>query len=373
MSRGAAMVEFAILAPLLIALLLWANYFWEVQVARIKAAEVARYVAFERTVRKDLPQIIAEAKDRYKDLDGSNKGVEKPQGFQNEITLEVTAKLAGAPLSGSISDTNSDRAGGSAGGFLSDISSLIGDSVEAVIGLLGFKTNQGAVHSEVTMTVKNKIIPQRIVNYISGFSDNRLDLTFKDSFFVYHDTWRAWDNGIQPSQTYPRVEQLTYNRVKDIAFLGLGDKAGSFLNPIGDFLEVLGLERIPLDPEYIRDSVLMKKVQQNGRYSGLYGQPNRTVPGDKLQALYWLNDTQACYGNSFWSGNQCWGREPADITKKRGLTNSGGDTANWPMRAYNCRGDFFQGAVKSGDPEVVYTLTKDKSYFNYASDACEDD
>ncbi|XXF80588.1 pilus assembly protein [Myxococcaceae bacterium GXIMD 01537] len=358
-SRGGAMVEFAIMVPILLGLIFWANYFWEVSFARIKAAEVSRFVAFERTVRSNIPSIVAEARDRYQDLDGSTKGVTKPKGITNGVTLTVTAQDAPAPIAGSISETNSQN-GNPAGGFLSDIASMMGDAVETIIGLIGFDTNKGAVRVDVQIQIKNNIIPKKIVDYVSGFNDNRLDLKLKDNFYVYHDTWRAWREGANPRQTYPIVQQITQDRVKKIAYIGLADKAGGVLSGIEKFLDVLGLE-FPLGPDYIKDSTLINKVKDNGRYATMGGRATRTVPGDVLQAYYWRTDTQACF-------NSC---EPADIKRKRGLISSSGDKANWPMRAYNCRGDFFQGAKKSKDPEIVYSKNSDKSYFNYGSNACE--
>ncbi|MFP2907719.1 pilus assembly protein, partial [Pyxidicoccus sp. 3LFB2] len=109
-------MELALLAPLLVVLVLWANYFWEVQRARLKAAELARYVAFERTVRTDLVGIVTEARERYKDLDGATPHGELGPGYRNRLTLNVRAENAPAPLT---SETVSSRAGiGGAGGLL---------------------------------------------------------------------------------------------------------------------------------------------------------------------------------------------------------------------------------------------------------------
>lgn len=363
-SRGAAMVEMAIMLPLLVVLILWANYFWEVSLVRIKAAEVSRFIAFERTVRKDTAGILSEAKDRYRDLDGSNKGVASPVNLQNTVTLTVSMRDMPAPISGKLSDANNES-GGKAGGFMGQIASMVGDSVETIIGFLGFDTSKGAVQADVTFQVKNKIIPGRIASYVSGPSGNALDLKFTDSFFVYHDTWRAWDNGHSPKNTYPDVQRLTQDRVMKIAYLGLVDKA-PVLSQVGNFLSILGLEW-PLGEDYIRDSVLMRRPQKensginprdpNGYYRTMGNRENRTVPGDILQAGYWKNDDKMCF-------NGC---EPKAIKDKRGWNSSQGDAANWPYRAYNCRGDFFQGATKSDEPELTYSRSygAGKKYFNY--------
>jgi hypothetical protein len=366
--RGGAMVEFAIMTPVLIALLLWASYFWEVSLARLKGVEVARFVAFERTVRGDLPAIVAEAQKRYQDLDGSTPDGNRPKGFINGITLSVNASLAEAPLSGSL--RGAAPAGTDLSKFSADISSMVGDKVEDVIGKLGFRTDQGAVQTNVRLQIENRLIPTRLVSYVSGFEGNQLDLTFNDSFYLYHDTWRAWREGAHPSDTYPRVQALTHERVKQVAYLGLAKKESGVLNTVGKFLKALRLD-YPLDNQYIQDSVLIQPVTASGRYGTLHRGQTRTVPGDVLQALYWLDDTSACFGNSSKAGNNCRFREPPDVTRKRGMINSSGATANWPMRAYNCRGDFFQGAADSDEPEFVYSINGTRKYFNYGENACE--
>lgn len=358
--RGGAMVEFAIMAPVIIVLILWSNYFLEVQLARIKGAEVARYVGFERTVRKDVGAIANEAKTRYQDLNGATKTGTAAKGFTNTFTLTVTAQNAAAPISGSLSSAGSQ---GGLGGLMGTITNLVGDSVEAIIGLLGFKVNQGAVQTNVEFKVKNRILPARIASYVTGGDGSKLDLTFKDSFFVYHDTWKAWDNGLNPLNSYGPVEDKTYERVKKIAYLGLADAPGvsGVLSAIGNVLDVLGLD-FPFSNEYVRDMVYIKQVGANGRYPQA-GRPTRTVPGDKLQAYYWRNDWSGCF-------NSC---EPSAVKNKRGTRNNGSYDDNWPMRAYNCRGKFFQGATKSDKPESEYSQSASvgRLHFKVAADACK--
>lgn len=359
-SRGSSMVEFAIMAPVLIVLILWCNYFFEVQVARIKAAEVARYVGFERTVRKDVNVIANEAKQRYRDLNGTEKAGTKALGFTNEFNLNVTAQNAAAPISGSLNEAGSK---GGLGGLIGTITNLVGNSVEAIIGLLGFKTNQGAVQANVELRVTNRIIPKKIVEYVSGFDDNRLDLVFQDRFFVYHDTWRAWDNGLNHLNSYKPVEDKTYERVKKVAYLGLADSPGvsGVLNAIGKVLDTLGLD-FPFSNDYVREMVFIKKVGEDGRFAQA-GRPTRTVPGDRLQAYYWKNDWYGCYGTC----------EKPKIKNKRGLQSSDGWDDNWPMRSYNCRGPFFQGATRSDEPESVYAQSSSvgKNYFKIGTTACK--
>ncbi|WNG19467.1 TadE family protein [Cystobacter fuscus] len=366
--RGSSTVEFAIMAPILVVLVLWSNYFWEVLRVRIKAAEAARFIAFERTVRKDLGQITAEAQSRYQDLNGSDKGVALGAGFRNKLTLSFSASDKPAPIGGSLSEAGSSAG---VGGMLGMVTSLVGDSVETIVNKLGFDASKGAVQSTVRIQLENRIIPERIGQYVTGFSDNKLDLGFTESFYLYHDTWRAWQPGDNPKNNKGIVESRVRERVRKVAYLGLLDSAaGSGLSAIGSVLSLFGLE-YPFDNDFIDKAVLVRGVKEDGYYpapSPAGTRPTRTMPGDVLQAAYWQSDDKACFNNC----------EPDVIKVKRGIKNStNGREANWPMRAYECRGDFFQGAIKSDQPESVYSqvgnLSDSQSYFNYGAKACDED
>ncbi|TQF15320.1 pilus assembly protein [Myxococcus llanfairpwllgwyngyllgogerychwyrndrobwllllantysiliogogogochensis] len=370
--RGAATTEFAILAPVLVAMMLWANYFWELQHVRLKAAELARYVAFERTVRPDVTRIASEAQERYQDLDGSTKTGELPSGMghQNPLTLQVQVHDAEAPLS----DESMEERGGLGGAMqiVGKVLGALGATAGRVAKSMGLDPNQGAVRAEVAVHIENGIIPQQIAFFIPSLDDDRLDLRFTETFYMVHDTWRAWGHGDHPSNTYARVQQITHDRVKRIVYAGLASENGA-LDAIGKVLSVLGLD-FPLMSDYIKDSVLI--VQVKGRHSNGYfptpiprqrgassSRPTRTVPGDVLQAAYWMSDTKACFGNC----------EPEKIQQKRGLDSTGSYDDNWPMRSYNCRGKFFQGAAKSEAPESEYSQSSSKGegYHTYGDDACE--
>ncbi|WP_253902979.1 pilus assembly protein [Corallococcus exiguus] len=353
-ARGSATVELALLAPLLVVLVLWANYFWEVQRARLKMAEMARFVAFERTVRQDLNAVVAEARTRYQDLDGSTKTGTLGTAYRNGLTINVQAQNAEAPLEEvGMSDLGAQSG---VGGIAAAAVSALGGSPAQLAQDMGFDPSVGAVQTDVQIRLVNRIIPREIALYTTGFDGNQLDLNFEEHFYLYHDTWRAWGPGENPAQTYPRVEQLTHDRSSNIVYAGV---SGGTLNSIGSVLGVLGID-FPFSDEYIRQSVVIREVPAAGNFNTV--RPTRTVPGDVLQAAYWRNDTSYCYGNC----------EPNAINTKRGLSSSSGRDANWPMRAYRCRGNFFQGAAISNAPESIYTKSTSAAaaYFHYSDDAC---
>ncbi|AKQ69288.1 Pilus biogenesis protein, TadE family [Myxococcus hansupus] len=368
--RGAATVEFALLAPLLIVLVLWSNYFWDIQRVRLKGAELARYVAFERTVRTDVDRIAADAQARYKDLDGSTKTGDLHPSFEGRFTVSVTARNADAPL------TSRSMSGQNTGGGLmaaaNTAMSALGGTAAAVARQMGLEARVGAVQTDIELTLRNAFIPETIAMYTTGFGDDPLDLRMTERFYLFHDTWRAWEPGDVPADNdaaYNRVEQRTYDRVRRIAYAGVSANSGGALDSIGDVLGVLGLD-FPFSNSYLRDSVWIRPVTEHpkrpskDRYWATGSV--RTVPGDALQAVYWENDTKWCF-------NDC---EPDAVKKKRGFSQDGGNGDNWPMRAHNCRGPFFQGATGSLRPESIYSdqyifSIKRQDYHNYeGSDAC---
>ena len=350
-ARGSATVELALLAPLFVVLVLWANYFWEAQRARIKLAEMARFIAFERTVRSDLNAVVAEARTRYQDLDGSTKTGTLGSTYQNGLTFQVSAENADAPLESVEMSEMGSKAG--VAGLAGPALAALGSTPEQLAEDMGFDPSVGAVHARVQVRMVNRIIPQEVALYTTGFDGNQLDLVFNEEFYLYHDTWRAWGNGENPAQTYPRVEQLTHDRVSRIVYAGVTSGGSGALDAIEGVMSVLGLD-FPFSADYIRRSVLIRDPKAAG-YFAAAARPTRTVPGDALQAAYWRNDTSFCFGSC----------EPGPVKSKRGPDN-------WPMRAYNCRGNFFQGATLSNAPESVYTesIAAGAGYFRYADDAC---
>ncbi|WP_338041904.1 TadE/TadG family type IV pilus assembly protein [Myxococcus eversor] len=364
--RGTATVEFAIIAPLLIMMVLWAQYFWELQHVRLKAAELARFVAFERTVRPNLQGIISDARERYKDLDGATKSGELPTGagFRNRLTLTVYAEEAEAPLT---EVSMGDRGGlGGAMGLVGGALSALGSTPADLAQDMGLDTRRGAVSATITVDIQNGIIPHQIAFFTTSPDSSQLNLQFTEHFSVFHDTWRAWGYGDHPRDTYARVEQITHDRATGIIYKGAtGGDAGGALNSIGEVLQVLGLD-FPFTSKYVRESVLIRKVGTSGStFNKGPVIPTRTVPGDALQAYYWKNDSDYCFGDC----------EPGPVLNKRGTRSNGGYGDNWPMRSYNCRGNFFQGAVISNRPESEYAdqhnADMDRySYHSYGDKAC---
>ncbi|MCY1017180.1 TadE family protein [Pyxidicoccus sp. MSG2] len=360
--RGAATVELALVAPILVVLVLWANYFWELQRVRLKAAELARFMAFERTVRTDLTGITVEARKRYQDLDGSTRTGELGTAFRNRLTLEVVqvenepAPLIEVPLENRARVGNASR-------FLTPVTRELGANAEDVAREMELNLDEGAVLAKVRFEIKNGIIPDHIALYTTGLGGDWLDLSMTEQFFLVHDTWRAWAPGDNPLDSYAAVEQHTFDRTQHIVYKGVKQQAGGALSAIGGMASMFRLDNIDAK-SYIRESVKILPVGVAADYSAVTA--TYTVPGNVLHAAYWKDDTTPCFGTC----------EPEGIKQKRGLISGGADGENWPMRAYNCRGEFFQGAAKSELPESVYGAHNTENnvgreYHNYGDRACQ--
>ena len=66
--RGSALVEAAILIPVLILIVYWSSAFSDALLLKLKASEAARYALFETTVWKSPSQIDSEVQARFADL-----------------------------------------------------------------------------------------------------------------------------------------------------------------------------------------------------------------------------------------------------------------------------------------------------------------
>ena len=189
------MVEYALMAPLFVTMALWAIYLMEVGDAKIKQQEVTRYVAWEFTARQlsdfDRGQhaarfddakadILAEAFDRYRDLQGENRGVDAQMGVISRSYLGLSSGGGGGdgnrtstPTEGAIrisparldvSGSPRDGAGGLAGAVM-ELLQALGDALDTVLKeAFGFNTDFAAVTAEVTVRIDNRLMPRTFLD-----------------------------------------------------------------------------------------------------------------------------------------------------------------------------------------------------------------
>lgn len=166
--RGAAMVEFALVTPIFVTLLLWSMYFTELVRARLRLMESARFIAWEMTsypitdfdtgnndhdryYEDARAEVVTNSTTRFQDLDsvdqrnGLPSMVMTASGYQarmQQMTVPpIAGQFAGMP------------------GILSSVTSILSSGMNGALGIWGFNT-KGKVQVDVEVSVSNKILPR---------------------------------------------------------------------------------------------------------------------------------------------------------------------------------------------------------------------
>jgi hypothetical protein len=251
-AQGSAMVESAILFPVMILLIMFSAAMTDVMVLKLKSAEALRYALWENTVFKAPAQITGEVQQKFQDL-------KSPRSLNSTNTDLMMYPLARDLTWTASVDTTSKTVGlgGSRvtlpGGFWSSILAgyinLLSSAVDTVTRLERFN-----MHGEATVRVSltrahhdassmllqgGDLIGRRGRNDLGtpGVLDNftlNAPLASERPMTLIFDTWKAWpkpapyDNGIgstdvttSPMTTYPTVENQVAKQVGAIAFFGL--------------------------------------------------------------------------------------------------------------------------------------------------------
>ena len=211
LSRGAAITEFALVAPLLVTLLLFSMYFTEIIRAKLKLQEASRYVAFEMTSytltdygssapdrhRKafDLAKgkVAQDALDRFKDLDSVD---DRPAGNfvvgYQDVRVRVDEQqvaLAESPVS------NALPVGGP---IAQGIANAINGGSNWFFNRFGFNT-RGQVQVELTGTIESRYLPRNFLNDRGFFSvdqwggSNLQSMRLRNRFTLIATGWHLPD------------------------------------------------------------------------------------------------------------------------------------------------------------------------------------
>jgi hypothetical protein len=249
---GSALTELAIVAPLFILLMFWAQFFTDLGVLRLKADEAARFVLWEAAAHRKDTEIVQEVKDRFADLSSpTSRTGQAPYGvrsFKSVTVPTVTITEVDSKFSSDARVANP----GSGGGFLSDVlrfvNNLLGKAVDAVLGLYNFNT-KGALQATVTLQAQNSLFPNIKILGID-FSAPRQAQTIRmtaRSPVMLVDVWKAWpgrwalgskDVNATPQSTYGRgstPEKEVAARLNKVAFFGLG----GFFDPLNKLLNFI--------------------------------------------------------------------------------------------------------------------------------------
>ncbi|MFL5446127.1 MAG: TadE/TadG family type IV pilus assembly protein [Myxococcales bacterium] len=253
--RGSALVEAAILIPVLILIVYWSSAFSDVLLLKLKASEAARYALFEMTVWKSPAQIDSEVQTRFADL-------RSPASIKNNWTglllypkssdlhwrteLDTTKEVN----LGGVDTTAPTDGGGDMSSFVQTVAGYLSNNLQEVMRFQRFNTFGKA---EVRVTLGGQKPSNTIIlgggdlvgargrgqNEL-GAPPSLLNLAFEAPFRANHpmqlvfDTWKAWPkpgeytrNGADtnvssdPAMTYPIVERQVESQVDKIAFFGI--------------------------------------------------------------------------------------------------------------------------------------------------------
>ncbi len=360
---GSSVVEMAIMAPILTVMVFWLIYFWEMQQGRLKAAEAARYLAFNQTVGA-TNDVVA----RFEDLDSTTPTGKLGKARFNTVKIsQAAASLVKSPMSDGRSNSKPPGLSGMASTIFGAVSGALGTASDGIMSFLGMSLDDGRVQTNVQIDMKNMLIPKRVGDYISGESGaEKLDLSFKDSMTMDYKTFAAVDlsvwNGLP---AYDHVSDLTTASVKKMAYLTVYSRFSGTFDFLGTVLAMFGIWDWPFSGDYISDSTRLQDPYSNTRY-GVTVNDNgkqqtghvRTAPGDKYYAFYFTGS--ADHWCSSVQGRAC---EPSQIQDLR-------KSKNPDYRAYQCRGDYYLGTTKSKYSEVDYA-SNSHTVFNYSSSGCQ--
>lgn len=182
--RGAAMVEFALVTPIFVTLLLWSMFFTELVRARLRMHEAARFITWELTSYPitdwDTPEqpnqnsnhdayfndakneITPLAETRFMDLDSVDQRPGLASMAMTSSNFKIT-KLENLEVDPVDAPTNS-----SGGGIFAAVTNFVSGGLNFVLGAWNFNT-KGKASVEVSVDVQNAILKNSFLD--SGRTD----------------------------------------------------------------------------------------------------------------------------------------------------------------------------------------------------------
>lgn len=395
---GSALVEAAIIFPVLVLILYWSSALTDVLVLKLKAAEAVRYALWETTVFKTPEQIQDEVRRKFVDL---------------RSPRDVTAQGTGLLLTPSLPD----------GGFNVDLKTdknvSLGSAatlIDAAMKREGFNV-QGKAEARVSVgpgsASGSPILnggnllaadlgrPSSLANLVLQAplkSERKMQLVF--------DTWKAWpksaqsvdgmaDVTVSPMRTYPVVEEQVSAQVNKMVFGGL-NQYGWFdtLRTIGHVATTtLGVGSLPdifsaarmdgpgrgpitiLPPEPADQSWVPSECDVQGHSETCATQRLGDLRTSQARPAF-LDDTETLgsgvdrtrYTLPFRINTQYW--------TQSGGTNAGDGTGgdqdlqsppaaltdnNEFVKTYHCRGHFFAGAQHAQEGDAAQRYAKECS------------
>lgn len=263
--RGAATVEFALVVPVLVIILLFSMYLTELVRAKLKLQELSRYTVWEMTsyTLSDFArakhddaftgakrEMMAEALERYKDMDSV-----EPNALPGNFVARYS-DVAGTVENKEIPLFEAGLVLGNSGeGFAAEVVGAANAGVNPLLGGWEFNT-KGWVEAETSMRFNDLLIPEHYLDEgpggffkVDSFGGHDLrSLELKSRYSMYADPWNLEDGSdatmrgrrAGAHRKGPRdMPHGLYQQVDRMVFLGVRDELEEHIGLIGDFRQFL--------------------------------------------------------------------------------------------------------------------------------------
>ena len=264
--RGASTIEFALIVPLLVTILLFSMYLTELVRAKLKLQEFARYTVWEMTsytlsdfarARHDdaftdaRREMMAEAVERYRDMDSV-----EPNALPGNFVARYS-DVAGTVQNKEIPLFEAGLVLGNGGeGFAAGVAGAANVGANQLLGGVWDFNTKGWVEAETSMRFNDLLLPEHYLDEGgSGFftvdtfgGQNLRSLELKSRFSMYADPWNLEDGSdatmrgrrAGAHRKGPRdTPHGLYQQVDRMVFLGVRDELEDRVSVIGDFRQFL--------------------------------------------------------------------------------------------------------------------------------------
>ncbi len=248
------MVEFSVMLPVMLIILFYSVFLTDLVEVKLVGLEMARYVTWEKVGHRPVSEIKSDAEARFANLTSYNKdpgdqhhyiGITNVQVKVDKIDDDVEVKMTG----------EIPRANGG-GGLVGSLMSMVSGGINGVLSWAKLNP-RGLVHSEVSLQVENKIVPNFSMFGVE-VKDPALGapFVFREQSELIYETWKAWPHpealvgqktrGADPMTTYPTAEDQVAAQMQHVAYFGAGKIRdvpiiGKIVDLIGGVLSFLGL------------------------------------------------------------------------------------------------------------------------------------
>lgn len=384
--RGAALVEFVLVAPILVVLLLISMFLTDLLTARMKLQEAARFAVWEMTSRTlsdygagdhdgafDLArtQTLDDALQRYNDLDSLTDGARL--GMATEIDgVAFTMTQMQVELGNEAYAPHIDE-----GGRSNLVNERAGGGLGSAFDRYGFNRN-GKVQVEVTGTVRSTLLPDRYLQRSDGgwfdtdFSAMS-EVPLRNRYTMIVDGWDLPDGGdamIRNNRAGMHAnddasaggQHGLHRQVEKMTFLGDCDG----MMGLGFAIDIV-LMNVPglggLFPNKCVTAVVSHNYMRPASYMGWRGSSDcgyPTYPADAMAGLNNLRETSVLDADKV----RCYDTAPFRDTWTYG------DSAY--LKMFQARGENFMGCenAQADNPAEAKALYSDDE--NFMPVACLD-